>query len=69
MRNRLSYNFYYRRNLPHYQPKDGIFFITYRLAFSLPKEIINNLTSRRNEFDKKLRMLSEKEKKIQRLKL
>lgn len=32
----------YRRNLPHIQPFDGCFFITYRLYGSLPKFVINN---------------------------
>ena len=32
----------YRRNLPHIQPFDGCFFITYRLYGSLPKFVIHN---------------------------
>lgn len=31
-------HFFYKRNLPHYQPPGGEFFITFRLANSLPKE-------------------------------
>ena len=34
-------NIYYRRNLPHIHPADGIFFITARLAGSLPDAVIN----------------------------
>lgn len=34
---------FYRRSLPHFQPGNGIYFITYRLANSLPLEIIPNL--------------------------
>jgi len=37
----------YYRNLPHIQPPDGAFFITYRLKGSLPKHIIE---SYREEF-------------------
>ncbi len=34
---------FYRRNLPHYQPPGATFFITLRLAGSLPKQTIINL--------------------------
>ncbi len=61
----LQYRSYYKRNLPHYQPKEGIFFLTYRLAFSLPKEILNELENRKNEINDKLKRLTEKDKRIQ----
>jgi putative transposase len=32
-----------RRNLPHWQPEGGTFFITYRLAGTLPKSVIDDL--------------------------
>jgi len=38
----------YRRRLPHIQPPGGTFSITYRLAGSLPKSIIQKL---KNEYD------------------
>ena len=38
---------YYRRNLPHYQPDDVVIFITFRLAGSLPLEILSKLKSER----------------------
>jgi len=63
--NKLQYRPYYKRNLPHYQPKEGIFFITYRLAFSLPKVILNELENRKNEINDKLKRLTEKDKRIQ----
>jgi putative transposase len=34
---------FYRRNLPHWLPAGGIFFITYRLKDSLPKNVINRI--------------------------
>ncbi|MBD3617136.1 MAG: transposase [Gracilimonas sp.] len=34
---------FYRRNLPHWQPIGGDYFITLRLAGTLPKEIIEKL--------------------------
>ncbi|MCH8012469.1 MAG: hypothetical protein IIA61_11065 [Candidatus Marinimicrobia bacterium] len=60
--NQYRYQFYYRRNLPHIQPKGAIIFITYRLAFSLPKSIQEILINQRKQFDKKLRALSQHKK-------
>ena len=34
---------FYERNLPHLQPGNGYYFVTYRLANSLPQEIISSL--------------------------
>lgn len=39
----------YRRNLPHIQPKDGVFFITFRLDGSLPKKVIYELQDERDD--------------------
>jgi putative transposase len=36
-------SFYYRRNLPHYQPANATFFVTFRLAGSLPPDVIAKL--------------------------
>ena len=44
---------------------EGIFFITFRLAFSLPKVILNELENRKNEINDKLKRLTEKDKRIQ----
>lgn len=38
----------YRRNLPHIQPEDGVFFITFRLDGSLPIEVIKKLQEERD---------------------
>ena len=38
---------FYRRNLPHIQPRKGIFFITFRLEGSLPAEVIYKLQTQR----------------------
>lgn len=38
-----DYRSFYKRNLPHYQPEKGIFFVTYRLHFSLPNYILEKL--------------------------
>lgn len=43
---------YYKRNLPHYQPDNAVYFITFRLAFSLPKSVIVSL---KKDYDDLLR--------------
>lgn len=43
---------YYRRNLPHYQPPQGEFFITFRLANSLPKVVTSKLSKEYHELNK-----------------
>ncbi|WP_028457510.1 transposase [Chloroflexus sp. Y-396-1] len=46
----------YRRNLPHIHPSGAIFFVTFRLAGSLPVEVIERL---REEFKEEERRLSD----------
>ena len=46
---------FYKRNLPHWQPKGAEFFITFRLAGSLPKEVIDQLKQKSKEFREKSR--------------
>ena len=45
----LGYRLFYRRNLPHYQPANATLFVTFRLAGSLPVEILRQL---RGEYDR-----------------
>jgi REP element-mobilizing transposase RayT len=40
----MSHKVFYRRRLPHIQPEEGDFSITYRLYGSLPKSIIKKLS-------------------------
>jgi len=54
MSNKLDFRIFYKRNLPHIQPENAVLFITYRLAFSLPKEILSILLEKRKVFDKQL---------------
>ena len=61
-RNKLDYQYFYRRNLPHIQPKDALIFITYRLAFDLPKDILLKLADIRKLYDSKLVKVNEIEK-------
>jgi hypothetical protein len=41
---------YYRRNLPHWQPKGEEYFITFRLAGTLPAESIARLKKKQKHF-------------------
>ncbi|GAB4494810.1 MAG: transposase [Anaerolineales bacterium] len=45
--NKLRYQPYYRRHLPHIQPPGATFFITFRLANSLPPEVLERLQAQR----------------------
>jgi REP element-mobilizing transposase RayT len=46
----MQYKLHYKRKLPHYQPKQGVFFITFRLAFDIPQRYLSAL----NDFRAKL---------------
>ena len=46
----ITHRTYYRRHLPHYHPPNATFFITFRLAGSLPAEVIVRL---KREYDVK----------------
>ncbi len=48
---------FYRRNLPHIHPQNGLFFITFRLAGSLPVPIIQQL---KNEREIQIKTLAQK---------
>jgi putative transposase len=39
----LEYKLFYQRQLPHYQPPGAILFITFRLAGSLPRKVLQQL--------------------------
>ena len=43
---------FYKRNLPHYVPEGEVFFITSRLAGSLPQSIIDNLKREKQKDEK-----------------
>ncbi len=56
--NNLKFKNYYKRNLPHFQSEGGIYAITFRLAFSLPKKYIEKMKHEKKEFDKCVKNLS-----------
>lgn len=61
-RNKLDYQYFYRRNLPHLQPEGSLIFITYRLAFDLPQDVLLKLLEIRKLYDSKLVKVNELEK-------
>ncbi|PAU94971.1 hypothetical protein CK503_05765 [Aliifodinibius salipaludis] len=50
---------FYRRNLPHWQPPEAQYFITFRLAGSLPKEATQKIKSQRKEIEKEFDKVSQ----------
>ena len=58
---------YYRRNMPHIQPGGATFFVTFRLASSLPKEVVIKLKEEHVQNERILRKVkdeTERKKKI-----
>jgi len=54
---------YYHRRLPHYQPKDSILFVTFRLANSLPKNVVVQLLQEREQREINIMCEKNREKK------
>ena len=57
---------FYHRKLPHYQPAEATFFVTFRLAGSIPKDVIRRLRENHQLLEKGILQqhdLSEKEKR------
>lgn len=63
----FSYKNYYRRNLPHIQPEGATLFISFRLANSLPKEIIEKLRIEKDETEKKIARISDNKEREKQL--
>ena len=55
----LDYREYYRRNLPHFQPQGATILVNFRLAGSLPTEVIKRLKEENERLD--IRILETKE--------
>ncbi len=56
---------FYHRKLPHYQPAEATFFVTFRLAGSIPKDVIRRLKENHQLVEKGIisqKDLTEKEK-------
>jgi putative transposase len=56
----FSYKNFYRRNLPHIQPEGATLFITFRLANSLPKEVVERLLAEKKRVEERINRLAEK---------
>ncbi|MEW5830557.1 MAG: hypothetical protein AB1846_16830 [Chloroflexota bacterium] len=56
----FSYKSTYRRNLPHIQPEGATLFITFRLANSLPKEVVERLLAEKEQAEKKISQITDK---------
>jgi REP element-mobilizing transposase RayT len=59
MNNKLSYKSYYRRQLPHIQPEGATVFITFRLADSLPVEVVARLREERDQAEKRINQIAD----------
>jgi REP element-mobilizing transposase RayT len=55
----LDYRLVYHRKLPHFQPKGATFFVTFRLAGSLPRYIIEKLFQKSREAEKRLQEITD----------
>ena len=60
--NPLEHRLFYRRHLPHFQPPGATVFITFRLAGSLPREVMERLLEEANRIDATLDRLTEAER-------
>jgi REP element-mobilizing transposase RayT len=60
MNNKLSYKPFYRRYLPHIQPEGATLFITFRLANSLPFEVVKDLQEERQNVEKRLEGIADR---------
>ncbi len=55
----FDYHLFYQRHLPHYQPPGATFFITFRLAGSLPAVAIQRLTMEKQLLEREIETISD----------
>jgi putative transposase len=60
----LDYREYYRRNLPHIQPRGATFLINLRLASSLPIEVMKRLRAEAEQLEKKLLTIKDQKERL-----
>ncbi len=65
----FSFKNFYRRNLPHIQPEGATLFITFRLANSLPKEVVERLKAEKEEAEKRISQIADKRERERQLDL
>ena len=61
----LSYRPYYRRHLPHLQPPGATLFITFRLAGSLPRAVIEELSAERQRVEQLVKQVADPAERMQ----
>lgn len=64
MENHLFFREFYKRNLPHFQPENGLFFITTRIANSLPMKVIVEIKNQKHDFEQFLEHVEENKKQL-----
>jgi len=57
--NQFSYKSFYRRRLPHIQPEGATFFVTFRLAGSLPADVVERLCYEREQSEQLLAQIED----------
>lgn len=57
---------YYKRNLPHWQPHEAEYFVTFRLAGSIPKEAVIKIKSKQKELEQGEKQIENLSQKISR---
>jgi putative transposase len=55
----LNYREFYRRNLPHIQPRGATFLDNFRLADSLPKEVVEQLRAEADQLVKRISIIKD----------
>jgi REP element-mobilizing transposase RayT len=61
--NNLDYREFYRRSLPHIQPRGATFLVNFRLAGSLPAEVVERLRIEADQLKKSLMAIEDQEEK------
>jgi REP element-mobilizing transposase RayT len=64
----LEYQIFYRRHLPHFQPPGATLFITFRLAGSIPQEVVIRLCEESERVEARLNRIpdiSERKKQLE----
>jgi len=61
--NKLAFREFYRRRLPHIQVPGATYFITFRLAFSLPADILEKLSLESQRIEHSIAKISDKQER------
>ncbi len=64
--NQFSYKESYRRKLPHIQPPGTTVFITFRLADSIPMDVLHALLEEHNRMERELARITDKQERAKR---